>query len=172
MLHTYADKIQQCRILSAYGIWCWSVEKCGHQRLKTAAIGVRTPPKSENYLTTFFNRSAPNPICIHWSCHPLLRSDNYGEFFVLWHWCCTEWLSPVLSAGKVEVIIHSLFSTERQNSNFTSSFWAARPIIGSCLGTQSLAFHERTHVSTAQVLHVSQLVMKLSYNVNLSNLSK
>jgi len=31
-------------------IWCWSVEKYGHQSLKTAEIRIRTPLKSANYF--------------------------------------------------------------------------------------------------------------------------
>ena len=41
---------RHCRILSMCAIWCWSVEKCGHQSLKTAKIGIRTPLKSASYF--------------------------------------------------------------------------------------------------------------------------
>ena len=39
-----------CRILSAHGILCGSVEKCGHQSPKTAKIGIRTSLKSATYF--------------------------------------------------------------------------------------------------------------------------
>jgi len=37
-------------VLSVCAIWCWSVEKCGQQSLKTAKIRIRTPLKSANYF--------------------------------------------------------------------------------------------------------------------------
>jgi len=36
--------------LSVHGIWCWSVDTCGHHSLKTAEIGIRTSLKSANYF--------------------------------------------------------------------------------------------------------------------------
>ena len=41
---------RHCWILFVHGTWCWSVEKCGHQSLKTAEIGIRAPLKSLNYF--------------------------------------------------------------------------------------------------------------------------
>jgi len=41
---------RHCSILFVYWIWCWSVEKCGHQSLKTAEIAIRTPWKLSNYF--------------------------------------------------------------------------------------------------------------------------
>jgi len=39
-----------CWILSVYGIWCWSVEKCDDQSLKTAEIWICTSLKLANYF--------------------------------------------------------------------------------------------------------------------------
>jgi len=41
---------RHCQILSVHEICCWSVENCGHQSLKTAKIGIRTPLKSANHF--------------------------------------------------------------------------------------------------------------------------
>ena len=30
--------------------WCWSIEKCAHQSMKTAEMGIRTPLKSANCI--------------------------------------------------------------------------------------------------------------------------
>ena len=39
---------RHCWILPVHGIWCWFVQKCAHQSMKTAKMKIRTPPKSAN----------------------------------------------------------------------------------------------------------------------------
>jgi len=53
---------RHCQILSVHGIWCCSVEKCAHQSLKTAEIGICTPLKAANCFRFVSNRRRSDHI--------------------------------------------------------------------------------------------------------------